>query len=116
MLDKNNRLLKVADFQAIYKHGKYVVARLMVLYYQHNTLNKVRVGFVASKKVGPSHVRNRCKRMLRESMRQLLPTLPPGYDIIFVARPPLAKQHFQAVLQEMAKLLRKAKLTEHEVK
>lgn len=116
MLNKNNRLLKAADFQAIYKHGKYVVARPMVLYYQNNALDKVRVGFVASKKVGPSHVRNRCKRMLREAMRQMLPILPPGCDLIIVARPPLAEQRFQAVLQEMGKLLRKAKLTELEVK
>lgn len=114
MLDKDNRLLKAADFQATYKQGRYAVARQMVLYYQKNALDKVRVGFVASKKVGPSHARNRCKRLLREAMRQLLPTVPPGYDLILVARPPLAAQGFQDVLREMAKLLRKAELTELE--
>jgi ribonuclease P protein component len=114
MLSKVNRLVKTADFQEIYRSGKYVVGRHMVIYYQPNLLQSVRVGFVASKKVGASHVRNRCKRILREAMRQLLPDLPSGYDLIVVARPPLAEQGFQDILGEMAKLLRKANLMERE--
>lgn len=114
MLSKENRLVRTADFQAIYKNGKYVVGRQMVIYYHPNSLQLVRIGFVASKKVGTSHVRNRCKRILREAMRQLLPSLPSGYDLIVVARPPLAEQGFQVIYEEMAKLLRKAKLVERE--
>jgi len=112
MLDKNNRLRNTADFQTAYKQGKYVVARQLVIYYRKNSLNQVRVGFVASKKVGPSHVRNRCKRLLRESMRQFLYRISPGYDMVVVARPPLAGESFETVQGEMATLLQKAKLLE----
>ncbi len=112
MLTKDNRLVKTADFQTVYKRGRYVVTRQLVVYYLYKANGQLRVGFVASKKIGSSHVRNRCKRMLREVMRQLLPSLLPGYDLVVVARPPLADSKFPEVVVEMAKLLHKAKLVE----
>jgi len=111
MLNKINRLAKTYDFQRAYKHGTYVVARQMVIYYFRTTAaDDLRVGFVASKKVGKSHVRVRCKRLMREAMRRLLPSLAAGYDLVIVARPPLAQEEFGGVYQIMAKLLRKARL------
>jgi|SRR5690554_1099940 len=111
MLKKRNRLLKTADFQAAYQQGKYVVAKQMVIYRLPKPDNtNIRIGFVVSKKVGQAHVRNRCKRLLRAAMNQFLPELAPEYDLVVVARPPLAKDNYQDVYKTMAKLLRKAKL------
>ncbi|HBI56760.1 MAG TPA: ribonuclease P protein component [Firmicutes bacterium] len=111
MLNKANRLKKTTDFNRVYKRGAYVVARQMVIYYYPLFIDDgIRVGFVASKKVGKSHQRNRCKRLLRESMRQHLPNLVNGYDLVVVARPPLKEDNFQTVYKVMSRLLRKAKL------
>jgi ribonuclease P protein component len=110
MLKKENRLRKSSDFQRAYKRGTYVVARQMVIYRVANFSAVNRIGFVVSKKVGPSHVRNRCKRLLREAMRQFLPEIVRGYDLVVVARPSLAEEGFTGTYQIMAKLLRKAKL------
>lgn len=111
MLDKVNRLKKTSDFRAAYNKGLYAVARQMVIYYiPNNYADLVRVGFVASKKVGKSHVRTRCKRLLREAMRKLIDRAEPGYDIVIVARPPLAVENFEETYQVMARLLKRAKL------
>lgn len=111
MLDKVNRLKKTSDFRATYSKGLYAVARQLVIYYLPNNSNDlVRVGFVASKKVGKSHVRARCKRLLREAMRKMIENIKPGYDIVIVARPPLAVEKFKETHQVLARLLKRAKL------
>ena len=42
--------------------------------------------FLASKKVGKSVVRNRARRLMKESYRSLEEQIPAGYDMIFIAR------------------------------
>lgn len=114
MLPKNKRLRNSADFAAVYKQGKYVVSRQLVLYYRKNTgTAEIRVGFVASKKLGASTVRNRCKRLLREAVRRLLPEIKPGYDLVLVSRPSLKTERFQNIVATLARLLRKAGLMEN---
>ena len=83
---KNNVLRKEKDFSAIYKKGKSVGDRYIVLFYRNNRLGYNRTGFLASKKVGNSVKRNRAKRLMKESYRSLEKKLPEGYDFIIIAR------------------------------
>ena len=83
---KKNVLRKNKDFSAIYKRGKSVGDRYIVLFYRPNGLTYNRTGFLASKKVGNSVKRNRAKRLMKESYRKLESTLPVGYDYIIIAR------------------------------
>ena len=83
---KKNVLRKNKDFSAIYKKGKSVGDRFVVLFYRPNGLTYNRTGFLASKKVGNSVQRNRAKRLMKESYRKLETTLPVGYDYIIIAR------------------------------
>lgn len=83
---KKNVLRKKSDFSAIYKRGKSVGDRYLVLFYRPNGLSYNRTGFLASKKVGNSVKRNRAKRLMKESYRALQDCLPEGYDFIFIAR------------------------------
>lgn len=114
MLPKANRLVKPADFQRIYKQGTYFVARQMVIYCCPSSRESIRIGFVASKKVGKSVQRSRAKRLLRESMRSQLPFLAGGYDIVVIARPALSEDNYPRLAKVMAGLLRKAGLYRQE--
>ena len=50
-----------------------------------------RLGLAVPRAVGSAVARNRVKRLLRESWRDLLPTVPPGRDYVLSARPGLAE-------------------------
>ncbi len=61
----------------------------MVLIARANGQERVRIGVVASRKVGSAVVRNRCKRLLREAARNLSKTVDrSGVDLLLIARPP----------------------------
>lgn len=110
MLSGEYRLKRTADFKKAYTQGLYAAAKQIVIYYRQNSSSQLRIGFVASKKIGQSHVRTRCKRLMREAMRAQLPRLSSGYDLVVVARPPIIQEDYQGVATVMVKLLKKAKL------
>ena len=83
---KKNVLRKNKDFSNIYKKGKSVGDRFVVLFYRPNGLDYNRTGFLASKKVGNSVERNRARRLMKESYRKISCGLPIGYDFIIIAR------------------------------
>jgi ribonuclease P protein component len=83
---KNNVLRKNSDFSDIYKKGKSVGDRYIVLFYRKNGLSYNRTGFLASKKVGNSVERNRARRLMKESYRSLAEKIATGYDLIIIAR------------------------------
>ena len=83
---KKNVLRRKSDFTSIYKRGKSVGDRYVVVFYKKNGLPYKRQAFLASKKVGNSVKRNRARRLMKESYRLTDLTLPEGYDFIFIAR------------------------------
>ena len=83
---KKNVLRKNSEFSAVYNKGKSVGDRYVVLFYRLTGLPYNRTGFLASKKVGNSVVRNRAKRLMKESYRNIEGSLPEGYDFIIIAR------------------------------
>lgn len=83
---KKNVLRRKSDFSAIYNRGKSVGEKYIVLFYKKNNIGYSRKAFLSSKKVGKAVVRNRARRLMKESVRQLEGSFPEGYDYIFIAR------------------------------
>lgn len=83
---KKNVLRRKNDFSNIYKKGKSVGDRYVVVFYRPNHLTYSRKAFLASKKVGNSVKRNRARRLMKESYRLSDLKIPEGYDLIFIAR------------------------------
>lgn len=83
---KKEILRRKDDFHSIYKRGKSVGDRYVVIFYRKNRLSYNRMAFLASKKVGNSVQRNRARRLMKENYRFLKHCILEGYDMIFIAR------------------------------
>ena len=79
-------LKKNKDFQMVYRNGRSIANRLLVMYVQPNSREKNRIGISVSKKVGNSVVRHRLTRLIRESYRISEEKFRCGFDIIVIAR------------------------------
>ena len=86
---------------------------LLILAWMPNDVEKIRVGFVVSKRISKRAVdRNYIKRLLSEAMRVFLPRLPSGLDIVVSARQKANTADLRTLEQDMLTLLRKAQLLE----
>ena len=103
------------DFRRLYGRGKNVVFPSVVVYYQKNRLDHCRIGITAGKKVGCAVKRNRAKRVILASFRELLPYVSGGYDFVFVARTRTALVKSTVVLNHLKKaFLNGGIITEYE--
>ena len=66
---RENVLRRKEDFDRIYRKGKSVGDRYVVIFCMRNDLGFNRIAYLASKKVGNSVKRNRARRLMRESVR-----------------------------------------------
>jgi ribonuclease P protein component len=91
---RRNRLSRSRDFDAVYRHGRSVSTRYLVLYRfdrEGEEDGDVRLGIAIPKKIGSAVTRNRIKRRLREGWRELLGEVPSGTDYVLLVRAPLAE-------------------------
>ncbi len=94
------------EFLRAYKRGKGYVDSLLVMYVIKNRYGFTRFGITSSKKVGNAVKRNRARRVLRQSVRNIGFDMTQGYDIILVARAKTAyvkQQQVEAQLRFLAK-------------
>jgi len=103
-------LRRKSDFSAIYKKGKSVGEKYVVLFYKKNDLTYNRTAFLASKKVGNSIRRNRARRLMKESYREIKDNLAESYDFIFIARNTICNSKCADVKKSMEAAIKKAKL------
>lgn len=99
-------LKKSSEFSRVYKRGKSVVTKFVVMYYLKNGLEHNRVGYSVSKKVGNAVVRNRSKRLIKEAFRLNSDQIKEGYDIVFISRVRMNAASYKDVERSMKKLLR----------
>jgi ribonuclease P protein component len=100
------RLTKQADIDAVYKGGRRHHAKFFRIHVKPNTLGFSRFTVSVPRKVCTAVLRNRWKRMLRESFRLSKEKIGPGLDIVAVpTRPPeeLKRPQVEFVLVELVK-------------
>ena len=86
---RKERIKRKKEFIAVYTEGKKRVGKYFVLYWRKNGLSHHRLGVVASRKIGKAVVRNRIKRIFRETFRQMKPSIEEGVDLVLVSRKPM---------------------------
>ncbi|MBQ6495866.1 MAG: ribonuclease P protein component [Firmicutes bacterium] len=107
---KKEILRKKEDFSDIYKRGKSIPERYIVLFYKKNDLPYNRISFLASKKVGNSVQRNRAKRLMKESYRHICTDIKEGYDIILIARNTILDRKCDDVRRSLERAVKKGNL------
>jgi len=103
---QRDRIKSTRHFKQVYKTAKRLDTQWVRVYIAPKCQETGKYGFVAGKKAGPAVQRNKSKRRLREIVRGHLSHLSPDYDIVFVAKPPMASGHFSQIEKNMASLLR----------
>ena len=89
-MQRRHRLSHSRDFDAVYRHGRSVSTRFLVLYsFSRDDDGPPRVGFAVPRGTGGAVVRNRVKRQLREVWHSQLAEIPAGRDYVLIARPGL---------------------------
>jgi len=96
-MKRKHRLSRSRDFDAVYRHGRSVTTRYLVLYTFARTDETApeddapRLGLAVSRRVGDAVARNQVKRWLREAFMQLAGEVPSGRDYVLIVRPGFAE-------------------------
>lgn len=104
------RLRRDSDFRRVRGSGRSWANRWLALSVLRNDLDCVRVGVAASRRVGGAVVRVRARRLIREAVRPWLGRISGSWDLVFIARAPLADAPFHEVERAVAQLLQRADL------
>lgn len=106
-MQRRYRLTRSQDFDAVYRRGRSVSTRFLVLYWfpREAPDGEPRLGLAVPKRVGGAVTRNLLKRRLRELWRSRVESIPAGYDYVLVVRPGTAEAAEQRGSDWMAERL-----------
>jgi ribonuclease P protein component len=116
------RLKSAIDFERVRRDGRSHAHPLVVLIARRRAAAEAqpggavladhvtRAGVVAGKSVGTAVDRNRAKRLLREALRRRAEHLAAGWDLVLIARRPLAASKLVETQAALEQLLRRARL------
>ena len=104
-------LKKTPEFRNVYRRGRSVANKYLVLYKCKNNQPYNRLGVSVSKKVGKSVIRSRVTRLIKESFRLNEDTIEqPGWDFVIVARTKASEATYQEVSEALEQLLKQQKI------
>lgn len=108
-MKKEFRIKDNDEFQQIFKKGKSFANRQLVIYYLSESVESeqphFRIGLSVGKKIGNAVTRNRIKRYLRQSFRELDDKILPTLNIIIIARQPTKDMGYLEIKKSLIHLL-----------
>lgn len=110
MLNKKYRINKPEDYNYIYKNGKKIPGKYIIVFIASNNLNYNRFGIVSSKKVGNAVIRNRARRQMRAIIQKNWDQISKGHDFVIVARYNIKESIFAMLEKDFLTAVKKARL------
>ena len=111
---KTQPIKKNTLFLRVYSKGTSYVNRTLAVYVLPDRKKVSRLGITVSKKIGCAVVRNRVKRLIKESYRLNEQNIKSGQNIVVVARKSAAAADYKTINGALLHLLKKLKLLEYE--
>lgn len=102
------------DFQKIYRYGRSLANRNLVVYFCKAFHPTQRVAFAAGKKLGNAVMRNRVKRLLREAYRLHRHEIDENYCLLLVGRAAAVKASSSAMEKSFYSLCQRADILRKE--
>lgn len=110
-MKKAFRIKDNKEFQEVFRRGKSFANRQLVIYYiQKPEQDHFRVGLSVGTKIGNAVTRNRIKRYLRQSFRELEDRILPTLNIIIIARNPTKDMGLQETKKSLIHVLSRQSL------
>jgi ribonuclease P protein component len=112
MLAKKNRLAKDRDFALVKKRGEFLQSSSFALIFLKTKATcPSRFGFVVSTKISKLAVgRNKVKRLLRQSITNLMPKIDQGFDCVFLVKGAIKQRTEEQIGKEVEKALQSAEI------
>ncbi len=105
------RLKQGRDFTRLKQGGERLACGCLIANWQELAAeSSSRLGVIAGGRIGGAVVRNRARRLLRESFRRHQHDLARPLDLVLVARPSIVGKGFADVERDFLTTLRKARL------
>lgn len=110
-MKKAFRIKDNKEFQEVFRRGKSFANRQLVIYYiQKPEQDHFRVGLSVGTKIGNAVTRNRIKRYLRQSFRELEDRILPTLNIVIIARNPTKDMGLQEIKRSLIHVLSRQSL------
>ena len=106
------RLTSSTDFERVRRLGKSYAHPFIVLIALPNEVDNSRFAVAAGRSIGKAVQRNRAKRILRETLHLLIPSIASGWDIVLLARKPITTAAYPEIEAAIKTLLSRANLLE----
>jgi ribonuclease P protein component len=110
MLKRQYRLKHSGRIQEIRHTGQSWRNRWLAISVLANEQPQSRFAFSVSRRIGNAVTRNRIKRLMREAVRQYLPLVGGGWDVLLIARSRTRGASFEQMQRAVADLLRASRL------
>ena len=118
-LPKVHRLRNRRDFKAVYQQGirrysPHLILRALLAVKPEQSpstkdLAATAIGISIGKKVSKKAViRNRIKRQIKGAIREMLPSIAPGWKIVIIVKPEAIECKYEHFLRELNQLLKEA--------
>ncbi|MDR3354786.1 MAG: ribonuclease P protein component [Synergistaceae bacterium] len=104
------RLKNGWEFDAVFRTGRQQWGDLVRVYFVFKPGETTRVGVAVGKKIACSVQRSRGRRILRESLRRLLPWLKDGFWIVTSLREKALSEGARRVYEDISRSMKRAGL------